>query len=103
MRTVPFAPGFHLSTAPLVALNAATFWRLTSPDPGADPGGRTIVNWPPTYITLPENVMTRTVPFVCHEELGGNGFAASACPGPPPTSTPATATARNSPRRMRPL
>ena len=64
----------------VLGVDPATFRRVTSPDPGGAPGGRTDVNWPPTYMTLPENVITRTVPFVCQDALGGKGFAASACP-----------------------
>ena len=52
-RTVPFAFGFHGSSAPVERLTAATWLRATSPVPAAAPGGRIDVNWPPRYTVLP--------------------------------------------------
>src|SRR4026209_2856244 len=97
-RTAPVAPGLHFSSARGVAWSGAALWRAVPP-PGA-PGGRTAVNWPPTYITPPEKVIARTVPFVCQDELGGNGFAARACPELPASTSPAHTAPRNSLRRM---
>src|SRR3954447_20690137 len=44
--------------------------------------------------------MARTVPLVCQDGLGGNGFAARACPELPASTIPAQAAPRNSLRRM---
>ena len=64
----------------MVALNATTLERLTDrPEPTTVPGGRTELNWPPTYITPWAKATVRTTPFVCQERFGG--FAASASPG----------------------